>query len=548
MTYCVLAVFILSSLARGCEVVPPDTDTETAEVRDPRFEQIDAAVEADLAQNAATSASVAVWLDGKIVWVGGYGVANPLGSTPPDEDTYFLIGSDTKKITAISVLKKVADGWLSMDTTIADVLPGFEMQHAPQYETATIHELLSHQGGIMDGGEITSVTTDAALHDYAFGEFANTYYPLAAPGTFFNYSNPNFSMAGLIDETLDNRMWADIVTEDIFIPLDMHRTVARKSLVDENVSLGNGLLDPDGPIIPIPLEQTIEGAFTRPAGLVWSTPGDQMRLARFLVEGNNNVLDSDVLAKLTSGHAPIYPDNIVEAGMTAQFAGMPGGYYGYGLFVQQGLELDDKWYDIPVWGHGGNTHSHTSTFIILPEQKFAISILSNGVGDNFRHSVRTAIKALVTLTSPVERPQTAFEASALDDIAGMYIEPHQYGDVIVTRVNNGLAVEIPVFDMMGIPYEPMLMPLSTHVWRVLADGGSQILSFIEGPNGDHFIWNRGFVAKRVETPVTDGVTPMMAHTKGTTLQHQALTPSMQAADTFLSTPILPSLPRGAISK
>jgi CubicO group peptidase (beta-lactamase class C family) len=502
MVYCIMAFFILSSMIRSCEVIPSNGDTETETVRDPRFEVIDAAVEADLAQNAATSASVAVWLDGEIVWVGGYGTADPLGDTPPDEDTLFLIGSDTKKITAISLLGKVASGKLTMDTTIKDVLPGLEMQQAPVYETATIHQLLSHQGGIVDGGDTTSSTTDAALHDFAFGEFAESYYALAPPGVFFNYSNPNFAMAGLIDETLDCRMWPDIVTEDIFIPLGMTRTVARKSEVDDNVALGMGLMEFDGELQPISLEDTIEGAFTRPAGLVWSTPGDQMRLARFLVEGNNGVLCDQLRAEISSPQTPIYPDNIVEAGITADFPGMPNGSYGYGLFIQQGLEQNGNWYDIPVWGHGGNTHSHTSTFVILPEQKFAISILSNGVGDNFRHSVRTAIEALVTLPPPTTRPVTPFDSSVLGDLTGTYIDPYEVGEVIVSEVGDGLQVELPMFDMMNIPYNSIAQPVSTHVWRLVVDGEMYAISFVEGPDGEQFIWNRGFVAQRVNTTMS----------------------------------------------
>lgn len=537
MAYCIMVFFILSSMVRSCELIPPGTDTETEPVRDPRFELIDAAVEADLAQNAATSASVAVWLDGEIVWVGGYGTADPLGDTPPNEDTLFLIGSDTKKITAISLLGKVASGQLTMDTTIADVLPELEMQQAPVYETATIHQLLSHQGGIVDGGDTTSSTTDAALHDFAFGEFAESYYALAPPGVFFNYSNPNFAMAGLIDETLDCRMWPDIVTEDIFVPLGMTRTVARKSEVDDNVALGMGLMDFDGEIQPISLEDTIEGAFTRPAGLVWSTPSDQMRLARFLVEGNNGVLCDQLRTEITSPQAAIYPDNIVEAGITADFPGMPNGSYGYGLFIQQGLEQNGNWYDIPVWGHGGNTHSHTSTFVILPKQKFAISILSNGVFDNFHHSVRTAIEALVTLPPPVAPPVTPFDSSVLDELVGTYIDPYEVGEIIVSKVGEGLEVELPMFDVMNIPYDPVAQPVSTHVWRLLVDGGMYAISFVEGPGGEQFIWNRGFVAQRVNTTTGSGDSFMVKQPPVFVPLHPLSQPSRRLTDALTLPPL-----------
>ena len=78
---------------------------------DERFDLLSSAIEADLASNNATGASVAVWLDDDIVFVGGFGTADPDGTAPPDEDTRFQIGSDTKKLTALSLLRKVATGW-----------------------------------------------------------------------------------------------------------------------------------------------------------------------------------------------------------------------------------------------------------------------------------------------------------------------------------------------------------------------------------------------------------------------------------------------------
>jgi hypothetical protein len=88
---------VLAVTACGSSSPPPP---------DHRFDALAAAIEADLASSAATGASVAVWLDDEIVWVGGFGTADPAGGLPPDEDTRFQIGSDTKKLTALSLLRE----------------------------------------------------------------------------------------------------------------------------------------------------------------------------------------------------------------------------------------------------------------------------------------------------------------------------------------------------------------------------------------------------------------------------------------------------------
>src|SRR5687768_12340276 len=112
-----------------------------------RFEALAAAINADLAASNATAASVAVWLDDEIVFVGGFGTADPDGGAPPDEDTRFQIGSDTKKLTALSLLRRVHAGQITLDTTVGDALPDLVMAEAPAFPRTTLRQLLSHQSG-----------------------------------------------------------------------------------------------------------------------------------------------------------------------------------------------------------------------------------------------------------------------------------------------------------------------------------------------------------------------------------------------------------------
>jgi len=450
---------------------------------DPRFEPLAAAVERDLASNTATAASVAVWLDGEVVWVGGFGHADPEGDDAPDADTLFMIGSDTKKIAALSLLRKVAAGRTTLDTSVAALLPNLHPVRAPGFTATTLRQLLSHQSGIADGAEATTSTTDAALASFAYGAFASTFPALAPPGRFWNYSNPNFSIAGLIDQELDGRMWADIVEQDIFPALGMTRTFARKSEVDDDHApgLGRSLPDESG-LRLVSLEDTWEAAFTRPAGLVWSTPSDQIRLARFLVDGDPALLDPALLREVTAPQTRLYPD-------------LPGGY-GFGMFNGRGLKLASGWHDVEVWRHGGNTMTHTSTFYVLPEQRFAISILSNGVGDNFTPSVAKAIETLVELPPPGVEPAPPFDPSKLDALTGTYVDAVNIGEVRVTREGDALAVSVPMFDAAGVPYQRALTPISTRVWLARVDGAMLDLAFIDGPGGETYLRNRQVVAVR----------------------------------------------------
>ena len=449
---------------------------------DDRFAAVADAVRKDLATSNATAASIAVWLDGEVVYVGGFGHADPQGTAAPDDRTEFMIGSDTKKLTAIQMLREVAQGKTSLDARVGDLLPELHMALAPEFEDTTVRQLLSHQSGIMDGTENTATTTDAALASFAYGEFAASYYALSPPGQFFNYSNPNYSIAGLIEERLEGRPWADIVEHDVFAPLGMTRTVARKAEVDGNRALGRGPTVTGTAIQPVSFDDTWESAFVRPAGLVWSTPGDQMRLAAFLVDGNPAVLDDAARRELSTSQVALYPELTVG--------------YGMGLFVDRGVSLGGAFYDVPVWYHGGNTNTHTSTFYVLPEQRFAISILSNGYGDNFTATVVAAMVALADLPAPSTPPVHPFDPSKLDGLTGTYVDPHGLGDIVVTRQGDALAVTIPALDATGDSYQHALTAVTTRLWLATIGGAPVEVSFLDGPEGTEYLRTRSVVAVR----------------------------------------------------
>lgn len=453
---------------------------------DGRFEALASAITGDLATSNATGASVAVWLDGEIVWVGGFGTSDPDGSLPPDEDTRFQIGSDTKKLTAVSLLRQVAANNVTLDTPVGTILPDLVMAEAPSFPATTLRQLLSHQSGIVDSVELTSTTTDADLARYAYGAFAASSYALVAPGTFYNYANPNFSIAGLVDERLAGQPWADLVETGVLAPLGMTRTVARKSALDANTAVGNGIdvASTDGAIHRITLADTWDSAFVRPAGLVWSTPSDQMRLAKFLVDGDPAVLPPSLLAELTTPQAPLYPD--LTAG------------YGFGLIVDRGIALGDAYYDVPVWTHGGVALSYSSAFVVLPAQRFAISILSNGRADDFTASVVAAISTLADLPAPTTPPARPFEPAKLDALVGTYdafdaeIGPFE---LIITRQGNALQIRVPVLDANDIPYDRALTAVTTHLWFATLGGESEEIAFIETPGGT-YLRNRAFVGHK----------------------------------------------------
>jgi CubicO group peptidase (beta-lactamase class C family) len=476
-----------------------DADTDTGElevIRDPRF---DAAAdvllqELDVETNLATAASIAVCQGGEVLWREGFGTAVPEAQEPVTPSHAFQIGSTTKHMTSAVVLQQVQDGLYTLDDTVSTVLPSLVLPYAPAFtEQASIHELISHQGGLSDYLDWLGSPDDAELAAWHYGAAPLSLYEMAPPGTFYNYSNPNFTIAGLAVEEHDpaDRYFADIMQDDLFAPLGLSSTFMRKQdLLDAGVPyvLSTGLDLATYGYQPIPMEEVPDVASIRPAGMVWSTPDDMCRWGAFVMHGDPAVLDDALRAQITTPQvSTLYYDEHES--------------YGYGMFVHDLWPmLDGSFYPIEVWEHGGNTLSFTSSFLLLPDQDVVISLLSNGYGDAFYATVEETIKAVVDPLPDPSDYQPAFDPYALEIHTGSY-ESVALGPFTISAGGAyGLQIAAPILAQYGYTYDADLQPISTDVWILIIDGFGYDLTFIRDPEGDptQYVRNRSFVGVRVE--------------------------------------------------
>jgi CubicO group peptidase (beta-lactamase class C family) len=428
----------------------------------------------DLRAATATAASVAVWKEGEIVYAEAFGSRDPDGDVPATPDTLFQIGSDTKKLTAIVALQQVARGALSLDTTLADGLPSVRFAD-PSVDASriTLHALLTHTSGIVDYTPWVEAPADADLAERAAGRLAAEGYAMFPSGATWSYSNAGYALAGLLAEQAAGRPYGDLLNEDLFAPLGLARTFARRddALLEEDVAIGVGLDIPDGwdtfdpfeapayAFGTVPLARTWDCGFTRPAGLVWSTASDMARLAGFLVDGDPAVLDDDARAALASPHVPLYPasDSV---------------HYGYGMMVNgEGWNGVDGYHpDVPLWSHGGNTMSMTSRFFVLPEQRIAVAILSNGYGDAFDRTAVTAMEALTELPTAGSAPELLAPPEAIEVLAGTYHDPVAAGTLRLRWDGEALRVEAPDLVAMGFTVGETLRPVARDMLQLTVNG------------------------------------------------------------------------------
>jgi CubicO group peptidase (beta-lactamase class C family) len=472
---------------------------------DSERESIAAAVAESLGQGLATGYSVAIWRAGHIIYSEGFGVRDELGS-PVTPDTLFQIGSDTKKVTAIALLRQVDAGVITLDDTVTELVPELQLAAAPeQLSKTTVHDLLAHQSGLYDYSSWVELPGDDGLREVTLGAFASNEVALMPPGLAYNYSNPAFSIAGLLNEAVERRPWADIVQSEVFEPLGMLHTYARRDdmlAAESDMAGAEGVnvwwidpFDPDAanaqPINGwIPPEAEIDNAFTRPAGLVWSTASDQVRLMGFLLDGDPELLSDELRQAMMTPHAPLI-NHLETAG------------YGYGLFIQSVYAAPDGTgvYDVPLVFHGGNTQTMTSASTMLPEQRVAVSVLANGALEDLTLVTAAGLAAAAGGALPPPSPLPPGldpPAADLGSYAGIFTDP-SLSEVRLAFDGTQITVEAPLLDQLAIDYGSVLQPVALDLFRWSLQGTDYTISFYDGEDGTPHAYgvNRLFVWTRV---------------------------------------------------
>src|SRR5450631_3803240 len=92
-------------------------------------------------------AALGIWAGGQEILV-ATGELNTATRVPVTADSLFQVGSITKIWTATMIMQLAEEGQLSLDTTVAEVLPGARLGPGDIGGQVTVRHLLTHTSGI----------------------------------------------------------------------------------------------------------------------------------------------------------------------------------------------------------------------------------------------------------------------------------------------------------------------------------------------------------------------------------------------------------------
>ena len=330
---------------------------------------------------------------GEPVWFGAAGLVDGAGPTP---DTEYRVGSITKTMVAVCVLRLVDAGVVRLEDRLGDHLPD-----APAPDS-TVYQLLTHTAGIASETpppwwERTSGQTRPQLRDVL------TEDPLRhAPGRVHHYSNPGFGLLGALVAAKAGRPWFDVLRDDVLVPLGMTRT---DYLPTGAHALGWAVHPWADVLLPEPIH---DHGLLAAAGQLWSTPGDLCRFGVFLGGDGAGLLTTETLELMrTPAVAP------GDAGW--------GGSYGLGV---QHLRLGEH----VVFGHTGSMPGFLAVMMTSAEDGLTVSVQSNAWSGLAMGVVLADLLSIVRDREP-SMPLPWAPADTVDDDAFALVGPWYWGAV-----------------------------------------------------------------------------------------------------------------------
>ncbi|HET9658877.1 MAG TPA: serine hydrolase domain-containing protein [Thermomicrobiales bacterium] len=354
--------------------------------------------------------------DGDDVEFAGFGITNIETGQPVAPETLFQIGSISKIFTATLAMTLVDDGLLDLDAPIVTYVPELQLADAGARERITARHLLTHRAGFYGDRFDDHGNGDDALERAVrdFGDLPQS----SGVDELYTYCNAGIDLIGRAIENILGQTFESAMRERVFERLGLERsTYFASEAIRHAVAVGHTVGGEDGQTVadpwPIPRRSNAAG------GVTSNVP----ELIRFAVMHLRNG---------AIGEHRVISEASAQAMRTVQAEA--------DYEHKRGLAWALKTYDgLAAVEHGGATNGFMARLILIPEQNYAIAVLTNGEFGSSLHNAVTK-KALeqrfgITISSPA---RVSLSDAQLKRFVGAFV--HRLGDVTITTEHGGLAM------------------------------------------------------------------------------------------------------------
>jgi CubicO group peptidase (beta-lactamase class C family) len=394
-------------------------------------------------------------------WTGGVGVASRETGVAVDGDTVFRVGSITKSVVALAILKLVEEHMLELETPVREIAPEIDMINAWE-DTApiTVAHLLEHTAGFDDmrfnemyvPGEDGDVSVAEALARNPRSRVSRW-----QPGSYHAYANPGYSVAAYVIEKLTGEPFDRHIERVILQPTGMRG--ASFSLTPEvRARLAQGHAGRRNH--PVPHRRL----YHRAAGELLASPRQLAGLLELLIHRgatrSGELLRADAIVRMEQG------DTLSQ----------PLIFYGLG-------NAGDPSLPVPTRGHDGMIDGFRSSYRYAPSLGVGYALLFNSSNEGALRAY-VEIRALVFdyLTRDTKLPappEIAVPAHELARHAGYYELASPRNEVIgfLERALNDVEVRLVAGELqmrLGSIQSIPLIPVAPDRFRIAGHGAAAV--------------------------------------------------------------------------
>jgi serine beta-lactamase-like protein LACTB len=305
-------------------------------------------IDAVMEESGTPGMSVAVGIDGRMVWSEGFGYADVENRIPVWEETKFRIGSVSKPLTAAAVGLLVEQGKIDLDAPVQKYVPSFPEKRWP----FTTRQVAGHLAGIRHyAGEAEFLSARRYSSVLEGLEIFQNDTLLFQPGTRYSYSSYGWNLISAVVESASGEEFLSYMQENVFDPLGMVHTAPDHT--DSIIPHRTRFYDraEDGAVLNAPY---VDNSYKWAGGGFLSTPEDLLRFG--FAHLGNDFLRQETVQELWT------PQTLAN--------GQSTGYgIGWAVTVEDGR--------VTSASHGGGSIGGTTAFMLYPQDSAGIAIVGN---------------------------------------------------------------------------------------------------------------------------------------------------------------------------
>ena len=318
---------------------------------------LDPILEDAMAAEHIPGAAISIVKDGKMIYSRGFGVADMESGRPVDPDrTIFRIGSITKAVTAMGLLRLIDQGRIKLDADVNEYLRDFKLEDRYGSPVTSWH-LLSHTGGFDQIGanrNFEKIAKRPSLASFLKRDLRR----IRAPGRESCYDTYGISLAGYLSEAVTGQSYSDYMRREVFEPLGMSRSyVEVPEALKADLSLGYSYGDSGYGSLGYEYYASL------PASSVGATVTDMAKLMTALLgDGSNKhgrLFSAEMAARVREPQFRPHPE----------LDGFAWGFW------------EASWRQLRILEHGGTMRGYSSQMYLIPDESLGIYVAVNRDGE-----------------------------------------------------------------------------------------------------------------------------------------------------------------------